>query len=238
MTDSRAAAWFVCAVLLCGCVSRPVPPPPAPRAEREAAGFRHLLHRPRAYESRQKWPLILFLHGDGERGDDLALVRREGLPRILDTLPDFPFVVVSPQLERRRSWSAEALGDVLDEVVAANRVDPDRIYVTGLSSGASASLEMAILYPGRFAAVAAVTSSKVPAGLCGMKEVPVWIFHNSGDERIPAGRAKRLVRALEACGGEVRFTLFPRDGHDAWTEAYRTQELYDWFLAHRRRGAR
>jgi len=237
MTDPRTATLLLSAALTLGCATPPVAAPAASQTEQLAAGLRYLLHLPAGYESRTAWPLILFLHGDGERGDDLALIKREGLPRILETLPDFPFVVVSPQLPRRGRWSVKSLGAVLDEILARYRVEPGRIYVTGLSSGAVTSLEMAIRYPGRFAAVAAVTASEIPDGLCGMKDVPAWIFHNAGDERVPAGRAKRLVRALEACGGEARFTLFPRDGHDAWTETYRHQELYDWLLAHRLRSA-
>jgi predicted peptidase len=179
--------------------------------------------------------VILFLHGAGERGRDVELVKREGLPRILETLPDFPFVVVSPQEEKDHRWTADGLAALLDDVASRYRVDRARVYATGLSSGAVAALELAIRHPEKIAAVAAVTASEIPSGLCAMKDVPVWIFHNAGDEHVPAGRAKRLARELESCGGDVELTIYPRDGHDAWTETYRRQDLYDWMLRHHRR---
>jgi predicted peptidase len=233
MTDFPAAT-LLAAVLLCGCAAAPLPVSASTNRQTAqiGAGLRYLIHLPAAYDSRSDWPVILFLHGAGERGRDLELVEREGLPRILETLPDFPFVVVSPQEEKERLWTADALAALLDKVAARYRVDAARVYATGLSSGATAALELALSYPQKIAAIAAVTASKIPPRLCAMKDVAVWIFHNAGDERIPASRAKRLARALEECGGDVKLTIYPQDGHDAWTETYRRQELYEWFLSH------
>jgi predicted peptidase len=234
MPDSRGATLVLAAVLACGCTAARTPALPAADSQTAEAcgGMRCLLHLPAAYESRADWPVILFLHGAGERGRDVELVKREGLPHILETLPDFPFVVVSPQEEKDRRWTADRLAALLDDVASRYRVDRARVYATGLSSGAVAALELAIHHPERIAAVAAVTASEIPSGICAMKDVPVWIFHNAGDEHVPAGRAKRLARELESCGGDVELTVYPRDGHDAWTETYRRQDLYEWFLKH------
>jgi predicted peptidase len=237
MPDSRAVAVALSTALACACTAASSAPvsPPLRQTAHEAASQRYLIHLPRAYESRSDWPLILFLHGAGERGRDLALVAREGLPRILETLPDFPFVVVSPQEERDRHWTPDALAALVVEVAARLRVDASRVYATGLSTGATAALDLAIRHPEMIAAVAAVTATSIPRGLCGMKDVPVWIFNNEGDERVPASRARKLAHGLERCGGrgEVRVTIYPREGHDAWTETYRRKELYDWMLRHR-----
>jgi predicted peptidase len=237
MPDSRGATLILlAAVLACGCAAAPTPDRPAASSQTAEVlgGMRCLFHRPAAYESRPDWPVILFLHGAGERGRDVELVRREALPRILETLPDFPFVVVSPQEEKDRPWTADGLAALLDEVVSRYRVDRARVYATGLSSGAVTALELAIRYPRKIAAVAAVTASAIPSGLCAMKDVPVWIFHNAGDERVPVSRAKRLARELESCGAVVELTIYPRDGHDAWTETYQRQDLYEWMLSHRK----
>lgn len=217
-----------------GCSTATPRAPQSRQTEQTDAGLRYLLHLPVAYESRSAWPLILFLHGAGERGEDLELVKREGLPRILETLPDFPFVVVSPQETKEHRWTADVLAALLDEVAGKYRVDRARVYATGLSSGAVAALELAIRHPARLAAVATVAANEIPAELCRMKEVPVWIFHNARDERVSVGRAKSLAREVEACRGEAKLTVYPRDGHDAWTETYRRQDLYDWFLKHRK----
>jgi predicted peptidase len=235
MPDSRAVPLLLAAVLAWRCAAASAPPATArSQTEEEGAGLRYLLHLPAAHGSRTEWPLILFLHGAGERGRDLALVKREGLPRILETLPDFPFVVVSPQESKERPWTADALSALLDDVASRFRGDRARVYATGLSSGALAAVELAIRHPEKVAAVAAISASEVPSGLCAMKDVAVWIFHNAGDEHVPSARAKRLARALGECGGEVHLTIYPREGHDAWTETYRRQDLYEWFLKHRR----
>jgi predicted peptidase len=234
MTDSRAAILLVCAALAMGCSTATPRAPRSRQTKQTDAGLRYLLHLPAAHESRSAWPLVLFLHGAGERGEDLELVKREGLPRILETLPDFPFVVVSPQETKERRWTADGLVALLDEVAGKYRVDRARVYATGLSSGAVAALELAIRHPEKIAAVAVVSVNEIPPGLCAMKNVPVRIFHNIGDERIPASRPKKLVRELERCGGrgEVSLTVYPHEGHDEWTETYRRQELYEWFLSH------
>ena len=237
MPDSRAASLVLSAALLSACVPATTPVRlPRRQTAQEHAGLRYLLHLPAAYESRSDWPVILFLHGAGERGRDLDLVTREGLPRVLETLPDFPFVVVSPQEDIRRLWTPEALSAFLDEVAGNYRVDRTRVYVTGLSTGATMALELAIREPARFAAIAAVSPTRIPPALCAMKDVPVWIFQNAGDERVPPSRVKKLARELEGCGGsgEVKLTMYPREGHDAWTETYRRQDVYDWMLSHRR----
>jgi predicted peptidase len=239
MTDSRAAALLLWTALAsatgCSATAPRVPSSAARRqTERTGAGQRYLLHLPAAYEDRPAWPLILFLHGAGERGEDLTLVSREGLPHLLETLPDFPFVVVSPQETRARRWTPDGLTALLDDVAGRYRVDRSRFYVTGLSSGATAALELAIRHPDRIAAVAPVAFTAIPADLCRMKDVPAWVFHNEGDERVPEGRAKKLAAELGTCGGKVKLTIFPVEGHDAWTEAYRTHGLYEWLLRHRR----
>jgi predicted peptidase len=238
MSDSRGVALLLAAVLASGCAAVPTPAPAAGRSQtaRESGGTRYLLHLPAAYEGGADWPLILFLHGAGERGRDVELVKREGLPRILETLPDFPFVVVSPQEEKDHRWTPAALAALLDDVAVRYRVDRGRVYATGLSTGATAALELAIRYPWMVAAVAAVTATGIPSGLCAMRDVPVWIFNNGGDDRVPASRAKKLARGLEECGAPVELTLYQREGHDAWTETYRRRHLYEWFLKHRRPG--
>ncbi len=189
----------------------------------------YLLYRPVEYESETGlWPMIVFLHGDGERGGDLSQVKREGLPRILEGLLHFPFLVLSPHLARRQSWSTEELDLLLSEVFSRERIDRSRVFATGLSGGGNAALELAAAFPERFAAVAAVSINRFPKEACRLK-VPLWVFHNSGDERIPLHTAKKLVGRLRECGADVRFTVYPREEHDAWSETYARSDLYEWF---------
>ncbi len=195
---------------------------------------RYLLYLPQEYErGGEPWPLILFLHGGGEAGGDLSLVKREGLPRLLEQGKHLPFVVVSPQ-SARKAWSIPDLILFLDEIKRTHRVDRERIYATGLSTGAYASWLLAIHHPDRIAAIAPVTTHKKPPDICKMKSVPAWAFHNAGDGRAPPSVTRKIVEALEACGGEVKLTIYPRKGHDAWSETYGRPDLYEWFLKHHR----
>jgi predicted peptidase len=180
------------------------------------------------------FPLILSLHGAGERGDDLDLVLVHGIPKRLSDGEDLPFVVVAPQCPADERWSAESLARYLDEVESDSPVDPDRIYVTGLSMGGSGTWSLAIAQPHRFAAIAPICGRGDPTQAHVLKHLPVWAFHGALDPQVPLARSEEMVDALHACGGAVRFTVYPDAGHDSWTQAYSDPDLYDWFLSHRR----
>jgi len=200
----------------------------------------YLLFVPQGYGQRpeKKWPLILFLHGAGERGDDLDLVRKHGIPKIVETQEDFPFIVVSPQCAKDRMWEVEALNALLDEVVSNYAIDGDRIYLTGLSMGGFGTWRLASAYPQRFAAITPICG--VVWGARGfpnsLKSMPVWAFHGGKDPVVDVQQSKRAVKALQAIGGDARLTIYPEAGHDAWTKTYDNPELYKWFLEHTRAG--
>ena len=123
----------------------------------------YLLFLPEGYESGdKKWPLILFLHGAGESGSDVQRVKATGLPKLLDTKTDLPFVVVSPQ-SPRGGWNADTLNALLDDVLARYKIDPDRVYLTGLSMGGFGTWELGTAHPERFAAIAPICGGGTPA---------------------------------------------------------------------------
>jgi predicted peptidase len=199
----------------------------------------YLLHLPAGVETRRDWPLIVFLHGSGERGDDLDLVRRQGLPKRLDEGFDLPAVVLSPQCPDGQVWAQQypAVMALVDAVVADVGVDPDRVLLTGLSLGGAGAVHLAATHPERFAGL-------VP--ICGpwtfyyvtpdMARLPLWVFHGEDDPVVSVDDSRRLLAAVEALGGEARLTTYPGVAHDAWTRAYATDELFTWLLAQRRRG--
>lgn len=191
----------------------------------------YLLHLPPGYaESQNDWPTIFFLHGSGERGNDPEIVRRQGLPQVIDKKPDFPFIVISPQCPANRWWSLEWLDALFDEVVKLYRIDQKRIYLTGLSMGGFATWDWAIEHPERFAAIAPICGGGNPLGADKIKDVPTWVFHGAKDEIVPLQKSQEMVAALKACGGKVKFTVYPNTGHDAWTKTYNNPRLYEWFL--------
>lgn len=201
-------------------------------------GYSYLRFLPEGYPGEAAWPLLLFLHGVGERGDDLERVKAHGVPRVLEEGVDLPFVVVSPQCAPGRYWANGLLLPLLDEVAAGHRIDPDCVFVTGLSMGGYATWALAIEQPWRFAAVAPVCGGGDPRRVGRLRRVPVWAFHGAKDPVVPAGASRRMVEALARCGGDARLTVYPEVGHDCWTETYARPELYEWFLAHRRRSLR
>jgi endonuclease/exonuclease/phosphatase family metal-dependent hydrolase/predicted esterase len=195
----------------------------------------YLLFLPPGYDARQRWPLILFLHGAGERGADLDRVRIHGPPKLVEQRPDeFPFIVVSPQVPADRIWSVAWLDALLEEVGARYAVDPDRIYVTGLSMGGYGTWHLAFEFPHRFAAIAPISGGGTITGACTLRHLPVWVFHGALDEVVPPSRSEELVNRLRGCDGHVRYTRYEDAGHDAWTRTYEDPELYRWFLQHRR----
>ena len=201
------------------------------------ASLRYLLALPEGYgESDAKWPLLLFLHGAGERGDSLDLVKVHGPPKQVENGQRLPFVVVSPQAPADSWWDVEALAALLDEVMAEHRIDPDRVYVTGLSMGGFGTWELVSTYPERFAAAIPICGGGTPRKICNARDVPIWAFHGDADTSVPLTRSEEMVMWLqERCDGDkVRLTVYPGVGHDSWTRTYDNPEVYEWLLSHRR----
>jgi len=194
----------------------------------------YLLALPKGNGRAGRWPLVLFLHGAGERGRDLELVKKYGPPKLVAQGRDFPFILVSPQCPSEQWWRTDVLNALLDEVIARHEVDEDRVYVTGLSMGGFGTWSLAIETPERFAAVAPICGGGFPYLAFRMKKVPVWAFHGADDEVVPLYESERMVTAVNEAGGRARLTVYPDVGHDAWTQTYENPALYDWLLSHRR----
>lgn len=194
----------------------------------------YLLYLPPDYHrSRQRWPLILFLHGAGESGTNLDKVKIHGPPKLLETKP-MPFIVVSPQ-SPGRGWNADSLNALLDDVRRHYRVDQNRVYLTGLSMGGYGTWTLAAAHPEKFAAIAPICGGGNPADAPKLAALPIWVFHGAKDPTVPLRRSEEMVEAIKAAGGEVQFTVYPEAEHDSWTETYNNPKLYDWFLQHRRK---
>ncbi len=194
----------------------------------------YLLFLPDGYDQQESWPLMLFLHGAGERGDDLKLVKKHGPPKIVETKKDFPFIVVSPQCKPNIWWQPMKLIALLDEIVAKYKVDEDRIYVTGLSMGGFGTWALAAQTPDRFAAVAPICGGGEPYWARRFPPLPVWAFHGGKDFLVPPRRSEEMVEALKKFGGKPKLTVYPDAGHDSWTETYDNPELYEWLLEQKR----
>jgi len=197
----------------------------------------YLLFLPEDYgKKRQSWPLIVFLHGAGERGSDLKKVAVHGPPKIVKNKKDFPFILVSPQCPEGDWWTekVEVLINLVDDIAARYKVDKKRIYLTGLSMGGYGTWALASAYPERFAAIAPICGGGSRIMSLRLKDIPIWVFHGAKDRVVPLEESEEMVNAIRKRGGDVKFTIYPDAGHDSWTESYDNQELYDWFLEHRK----
>ncbi len=204
----------------------------------DPATLNYLLFRPRDSSAviAGKFPLIITLHGIGERGSELWRVKGEGLPKILDGYNSFPFFVVSPQCPSTTEWYYNdgiqlLLDKLIDSAIARYPVDTNRIYLTGLSMGGIGTLDFAIRFPRRFAAIMPIAFRIEPGwNVCALTNIPMWAFHGALDPIIPLSRAQSVISTLIGCGGSPTFTVYPDLFHDAWTRTYNNPAVYDWLL--------
>lgn len=216
--------------------------------------YRYQIYVSAEWNKKTKWPVILFLHGAGERGDDGHFSTVIGLGNAIRRYrKPFPAVAVFPQCPEGHAWTEPQMGDLaiaaLDATIREFHGDAQRIYLTGLSMGGYGTWSLATRFPGKFAALAAVCPGVKP--LAAFPEIvppsnaadpyadiaakigktPVWIFHGSADALISAEESRRMQDALKAAGGNVRYTEYEGVGHNAWDKAYAEPEFFSWLFA-------
>jgi predicted peptidase len=200
------------------------------------ARYQYHIYYPKSYHEApdKEWPLLLFLHGAGERGNNIEMVKRQGLPKYLEDKEDFPFVVAYPQCPARSYWQIPLLSDWLTRVLAEVQADRSRIYLTGISMGGYGTWRWATVRPDLFAAIIPICGGgEVSMGL-RLEHMPIWTFHGAKDDIVPVEATLEMVEAVKAAGGKVKLTIYPDLEHDSWTETYNNPEIYDWLLQHRR----
>jgi len=230
-------------ILLCGCVEekKVVVGEPGLRAMsfdksiKKDISLKYWLYLPADYgKAGKKWPLMMFLHGAGERGDDLNQVLAHGPARFAHEGKDFPFIIISPQCPEGDWWSNKVDGLVVlcDYVADTYSVDKNKVYITGLSMGGYGTWEMIGRHPNKFAAAAPICGGGNTAlAKHYMKEIPIWVFHGGKDNVVPLNKSEEMVEAIKRAGNKnIKFTVYPEAGHDSWTETYNNPELYEWFL--------
>jgi len=193
----------------------------------------YLLSLPEGYknDSTKKWPLVVFLHGSGERGSDLEKVKLHGPPMLVENGKKFPFILISPQCPDDSWWSYEPLTELIEDAETRYQVDPKRIILTGLSMGGYGTWELGCRHPEKFAALVPLCGGGIPYMAPKVKDTPVWVFHGTKDGGVPIVESQRMVDALKKSGStKVEFTIYPEAGHNCWTEAYNTEALYQWML--------
>jgi len=195
----------------------------------------YLLYLPEEYGKEKKlWPVMLFLHGTGERGSNLNKVKTHGPPKLIAEGKKFPFIVVSPQCPLGNYWPnmTETVMALIDEIIEKYDVDESRIYMTGLSMGGYGTWTIACTFPDRFAAIAPICGAGQPILAYKLKLTPVWAFHGDEDPTVDPEESRKMVDRVNEADGNAKLTMYKTVAHDSWTKTYENDELYDWFLQH------
>jgi predicted peptidase len=206
-----------------------------------AGELKYLLYFPPDYDksSDKKWPLMLFLHGAGERGDDINRVAIHGPMNLVKQGTNFPFIIVAPQCPAGQIWETEPLLQLLDKITASHNVDSTRVYLTGLSMGGYGTWTLGLAHADRFAAIAPICGGanmiEVILGAwdkkAALEKLPIWAFHGAKDDVVPLLESQRVVNSLKKAGlKKIEFTVYPEAKHDSWTETYANPKFYEWLL--------
>jgi predicted peptidase len=236
------------------------------RTVTKTVGYDYLLFLPKGYDAKaeKKWPLIVFLHGSGERGTNVWLVSVHGPPKLVKpVVPPAPgesddarrqreaaskllaenFIVVSPQCPADGRWDNDTLLALLNHLTTAQRVDTSRVYLTGLSMGGFGTWSLGCRFPDRFAALAPICGGGERIDIligsrqrkAALQSLGVWAFHGGKDATVPPEESEKMVNALKKAGvKDIQLTVYPEAGHDSWSASYANPKLYEWFLQHRR----
>jgi len=197
--------------------------------------LRYLIYLPGDYDAKpaDNWPLVLFLHGSGERGEDIEKVKIHGPPKLVSQGKTFPFVLVSPQCPGGSRWNAEELSKFVDELTNTYRIDWQRLYVTGLSMGGSGTWSLVAANPDKFAAAMPMCGSGDLDSIEKLAKTPIWVLVGAKDSERTVQNCQEMAAALAKAGCKGRFTLYFELPHDCWTVTYNNPETYEWLLSHR-----
>lgn len=216
------------------------------------ASFEYRLMRPQQIDPGKRYPLILFLHGAGERGEDNTK-QLKYLPELMaqaDRRKQFPCFLLAPQCRSGKQWvdvpwtdkqstpMAKQPTDQLQVAIAMLKrtlqeepIDTSRVYLTGLSMGGYGAWELAAREPQRFAAVVPICGGGDEQQAPKLAALPIWTFHGTADNVVFPIRSQKMVEAVRAAGGKIKYTQYPGVGHSSWNQAYRSQELLPWLFA-------
>ncbi|RYF69012.1 MAG: phospholipase [Cytophagaceae bacterium] len=206
------------------------------RQSKPRARYPYLIHVPEAYKSSRKaFPLIIYLHGGSQRGNDLNKLNEYGPPHALHQGLTINAIIVSPQCPDGKFWSTDNWFDSLyTELKTTYRIDTKRVYLTGISMGGYGTWQTAVAYPNTFAAIAPLCGGcDDSTQICQIRNVPVLTFHGTADDLVPFDETDRLVRRLSACKGKVTFTKLAGKGHSI-QYLYEDRSIYNWLLRQHR----
>lgn len=199
--------------------------------------FGYVEYLPENFDKNKKYPLVIFLHGAGERGEDLDIASRHGyMKHVRESGREYPFIFVAPQCPEKKYWGCytESLLAFIDHVCESLPIDEDRVYLTGLSMGGTGTWMLAMADPERFAAIAPICGSGIYWNGEPLKEIPIMVYHGDLDDIVPLQNSIEMIKSVNRRGGMAKIKILYGVGHNAWDAAYEGDELYTWLLSHKK----
>lgn len=201
---------------------------------REINGLKYLFYKPDDFDENKQYPVLIYLHGAGERGyGDCKLLKANGPMREVDLGKKLPFIIVYPQCEPNKTWFdyGERLSALAETCCNLSYADKNRIYLTGNSMGGFGTWSLAMARPDLFAAIVPVCGGGMPWNTYMLENMPIWAFHCSGDPIVGVHETQKMLEGVRRyTKAEVLETIYPYDYHDAWTETYSNPKVYEWLL--------
>lgn len=198
---------------------------------------RYAVYVPENYTPDTPWPVILFLHGRGERGDDGRKHTSVGIGTAIRNRPErFPALVVFPQCPKDRYWNraGEDIDLALAQTIKEYNTDPKRYYLTGISMGGYGTWWYGARHVEQFAALLPVCGGWDVEDASALASLPIWAFHGAADETVPVTESQRMVEAVKDAGGDIRYTEYPGVGHKSWDQTYGDELAMAWLFAQSR----
>lgn len=219
---------------------------------RQGATVPYRLLQPADYDPRKPYPLVLFLHGAGERGDDNEAQLRHGVWEFAKPAnrKKYPCFLIAPQCPKRQKWAdwtapkqrarpnapLRLVVELIEQIQKEYCIDPERVYVTGMSMGGFGTWDLLRRHADTFAAAVIVCGGGNEADARKFAKIPIWAFHGAQDDAVPVERSRRMIAAIAKAGGNPKYTEYPDVGHDSWVPAYRDSEMFAWLFAQSRSG--
>ncbi len=198
----------------------------------EFEGMKYIISYPNGYDENMKYPIIFFLHGAGSRGDDIKLLESNPYFHITEKFSTFPFITIAP-LCHKNTWFDifEKLQKLVLHCMKLEFVDRDRFYLMGASMGGYATWQLAMSMPECFSAIVPICGGGMYWNASRLVNVPVWAFHGEKDTTVLVDESKKMVKAVNNTGGKAKLTIYPENGHDAWSDTYNNLSVYEWLLS-------
>lgn len=201
--------------------------------------YDYLVYLPKNYSSEtKKYPLLIYLHGGSQKGNDLNKLKTYGLPYLIEKGQNFDFIIASPQCPENKYWSTENWFESLySDLIMRYRIDTDRVYCTGISMGGYGTYIVALDFPDKFAAIVPLCggiNDSDTSRVCNLRNIPIWTFHGTADDKILIGETERIVSGLKKCKGKIKFTKLQNKGHGIEYLYETNPQIYKWLLKHKR----